>query len=325
MIRRLVIASFPPGFVAAVLVPFLVAAVVVWPVPASGQVDEFETYSARGELAEPHADVFRLYWAFFDRRPDVAGARYWVDQYDRCASLLDITWSFANSTEFGRRYGNLTDGDYVDLVYANVLDRGPDPEGRRYWLGLLDSGELIRSEVMLYFSLGPEFRKRHPLPSDGRAYAGCREPGSPTPVIGPGTYLVGSEVPAGVYRVARYWATFDADREILANDLVADGVSLAVIPSSAAFVQFAGEAVALRDRPVVDPIADGHTDGTYLVGPDLAPGRYRVTRSDGLAYGARLDTTLDIIDNDLNPGSIILTVQPTDYAVTFAGRLERIG
>ena len=145
-------------------------------VPGSAQPEEFAAYSARSELAEAHADVFRLYWAFFDREPDVPGAQYWVGQHDRCASLLDITWSFSNSIEFKNRYGNMSNEQYVDLVYGNVLDRAPDADGKAYWLSLLNSGELIQSEVMLYFSLGPEFRRRHPLPSDGRAYGGCTPP-----------------------------------------------------------------------------------------------------------------------------------------------------
>lgn len=146
--------------------------------PLGAQIEDFDAYSARSELAGDHADVFRLYWAFFDREPDVGGAQYWVAQYDQCASLLDITWSFGNSSEFRGRYGSLTNSQFVELVYSNVLGRVPDDEGRRYWVGLLDSGELIQAEVMLYFSLGQEFRNRRPLPSDGRSYDGCTDPSS---------------------------------------------------------------------------------------------------------------------------------------------------
>lgn len=324
MPRRFVIALL---FIAAILVAGSVRpASAADRSRAQGEAGSFAAYSAHQELAEVHADVFRLYWAFFDREPDVEGARYWVGQFDRCASLADITWAFANSTEFLNRYGQLGNGPFVDLVYANVLDRSPDGEGRAYWVDLLDSGELAQPEVMLYFSLGQEFRRRHPLPSDGRAYAGCRPPGSAAPVIAPGTYRVGSEVPPGVYRVSRYWATLDQNRDILDNDVVGqNGVLLAVVPESATYVQFSGEALALRDRPVVDPLVEGYTGGTYLVGNDIAPGTYRVSRPGDLAYGARLDAGLGIIDNDLNSGSVILIVEPTDYAFTFSGTLERIG
>ena len=46
--------------------------------------------------------------------------------------------------------------------------------------------------------------------------------------------------------------------------------------------------------------------------------------ADELAYAARLDANLDIIDNDLNQGSVILTVQSSDYAFRFRGTLEKL-
>ncbi len=144
--------------------------------PVAAQPTEFESYATSGDLTEAHADVFRLYWAFFDREPEVGGAQYWVSRYDQCDSLLDITWSFSNSGEFLARYGTLSDQQYIDLVYQNVLDRSPDDSGRQYWLALLGQGDLIRAEVMLYFSLSQEFRNQHPLPSDGQADRGCTDP-----------------------------------------------------------------------------------------------------------------------------------------------------
>ena len=129
--------------------------------------------------------MFRLYWAFFDRKPEVGGAQYWVGRYNQCASLLDITWSFGNSTEFVNTYGSLSDRDYITLVYANVLDRTPDEKGYVYWLELLANGSLSRSELMLYFSLGDEFRRRRPLPSDGITYSGCTQPTAVTPTTAP--------------------------------------------------------------------------------------------------------------------------------------------
>lgn len=166
--------------------------------PSSAQVEEFSAYSASSELSEAHADVFRLYWAFFDREPDVGGATYWVGQYDQCSSLLDITWSFSNSSEFEQRYGSLSNRQYVTLVYANVLDRQPDSEGLAYWMELLDSGELIQPEVMLYFSLSDEFKGQHPLPSDGRQGAGCTPPVAQTTTTST-TVTTTTTAPTAVY------------------------------------------------------------------------------------------------------------------------------
>ena len=67
--------------------------------------------------------------------------------------------------------------------------------------------------------------------------------------------------------------------------------------------------------------------GVYLVGFDIQPGTYRVSDPDG-AYAARLAVLptgeWDILDNGLNDGSVILTVQPGDFAFEFRGVLELV-
>lgn len=167
-----------PVLAAAALLAALLAVVLpTVAVPtASGAATPFEDYSADPSLSGDHADVLRLYWAFFDREPDVDGARYWVTQSNQCASLRVIAASFAASTEFANTYGALDDAGMVDLVYANVLDRAPDDAGRAYWLGELGSRRLDHTGLVLYFSLSAEFRNRHPLPSDGRPSSPCVPP-----------------------------------------------------------------------------------------------------------------------------------------------------
>ena len=157
-----------------------------WPCPPPpvGAATPFETYSADASLTGGHADVLRLYWAFFDREPDVDGARYWVTQSNQCASLRVIADSFAVSAEFAATYGALDDAGLVDLVYANVLDRTPDDAGRAYWLGELGARRLDRPGLVLYFSLSAEFRLRHPLPSDGRPDVPCVPP-KPLTIVSP--------------------------------------------------------------------------------------------------------------------------------------------
>ena len=190
--------------------------------PSAAQTEEFSEYAESSQLAGVHADVFRLYWAFFDREPDLEGAQYWVGQYDACATLLDITWSFGNSPEFQDLYGDLNSEQFVELVYANVLDRAPDEEGRHYWAVLLETEELIQAEVMLYFSLSEEFKRRHALPSDGRPYRGCSEPVLP-PVLPPGpttttsvtattAITTATTIPATTTTTAPFYANCDAAR-----------------------------------------------------------------------------------------------------------------
>lgn len=179
----------------------------------SANTDDFDAYAASDGLTQDHADVFRLYWAFFDRKPEVDGAKHWVGEYDRCVSLLDITWAFGNSTEFVNKYGALSNRDYITLVYANVMGREPDDQGYEYWLGLLDGGTLNRSDMMLYFSLGQEFRRKRPLPSDVVASKPCTPPPAVTTTTAP---------PIDVYPDDVYYANCTEVREAGAAPLYRD-------------------------------------------------------------------------------------------------------
>lgn len=147
----------------------------------------------------------------------------------------------------------------------------------------------------------------------------------PTDSIDSGTWVVPDEVKPGYYRVAGYWATMDADMEILDNDGVyeSDELTLAYVPASASFVEFSGEAVPVEDLPVYPVMEILPGAGTYLVGADIAPGQYRISDSD-YAYAARLDERLEIIDNAGNEGNVIIVVKASDFAVSFSGEIERL-
>lgn len=102
----------------------------------------------------------RLYKAYFLREPDPAGLQFWVGRISGGMRLQDVSQFFAESDEFRQRYGSLTNGAFVDLVYKNVLGRAPDPGGRAHWAGGLDTGKLKRGGVMIGFSESPEFVKK---------------------------------------------------------------------------------------------------------------------------------------------------------------------
>jgi hypothetical protein len=103
--------------------------------------------------------ITRLYLAVFGRLPDPAGHRYWVAQRVHGADLADIAEVFIGSVEWSERYGSVDSGRFVDLLYGNVLDRGPDVEGKRYWQSVLDGGT-ERTGVLLHFSESDEFVDR---------------------------------------------------------------------------------------------------------------------------------------------------------------------
>lgn len=151
----------------------------------------------------------------------------------------------------------------------------------------------------------------------------------PFDTIESGTYIIGTEIQPGFYRVAGYWSLLDESFDILENDGVYDnGLGLVRIPDSGAkYIEISGEAVSLEDAPVLNPITGGFTEGTYLVNIDIAPGTYRVSKADG-AYAARLallpNGEWDIIDNELNDGNVLIRIEETDAAFQYSGTLERV-
>ncbi len=107
------------------------------------------------------ADTLRLYRAFFERDPDLVGIQYWIDQSRRGASYDDMAYAFATSTEFTNRYRNLTDQQFLQVVYRNVLNRNPDQAGFDYWYDQIRSG-LPRHLTVRWIAGSSEFSARHP-------------------------------------------------------------------------------------------------------------------------------------------------------------------
>ena len=103
------------------------------------------------------APVTRLYYSYFNRIPDKPGLDYWIYQYRSGTPLNTVSQAFASSAEFIGTYGNLTDPQFVTLVYQNVLGRAPDAAGLAYWVGQLNGG-MSRGQVMVGFSESSEYQ-----------------------------------------------------------------------------------------------------------------------------------------------------------------------
>ena len=100
----------------------------------------------------------QIYNASFKRLPDPDGLRYWIGNF---SSGKDderaVASSFLASDEFKQRYGeDVSNENYVNTLYKNVLERDADTGGLNYWLGQLNSGVETRYEVLLGFSESAE-------------------------------------------------------------------------------------------------------------------------------------------------------------------------
>jgi hypothetical protein len=101
--------------------------------------------------------VARLYRAYFARRTDGNGLRYWAAQLRVGKTLASVSDFFSKSNEFKTKYGTLTNTAFVNLVYTNVLGRPASSADRIYWVGQLGNG-YSRSKLMLQFAQSNENR-----------------------------------------------------------------------------------------------------------------------------------------------------------------------
>jgi hypothetical protein len=112
--------------------------------------------------------VALLYQGALGRTPDAGGLAGWIDLTNNLPGgtsnlynlsdvsanyngNLSIAGGFTNSPEFIAKYGTLNNIQFVTQLYANVLDRAPDPAGLNGWIGLLNQGE-TREHILVGFA-----------------------------------------------------------------------------------------------------------------------------------------------------------------------------
>jgi cytochrome c5/Ca2+-binding RTX toxin-like protein len=102
--------------------------------------------------------VYRLYQATLDRAPDVTGHTNWSERIGTGErTLLEVVEGFVGSPEFTATYSaDLTNAQFVTLLYNNVLGTNPDERGLARWTGDLEAGA-SRAEVVVGFSQSPQF------------------------------------------------------------------------------------------------------------------------------------------------------------------------
>jgi len=145
-----------------------------------------------------------------------------------------------------------------------------------------------------------------------------------------GTYVVPEQMQFGFYRVSGAWVVRDGEGAEVAADAVdpdLSGYSLLSVSFGSASVDLDGQAVPLDFIPAFDPLAEAATQGTYLVGTDIAPGTYRVTNPGG-AVARRLVLADDggewvALADESGAETVTITVEPADFALRYSGTLER--
>lgn len=96
-----------------------------------------------------------LYRYILSRNSDNAGLKDWVTQLARHEkTAAEVVYGFVFSPEFLNK--NLSNEDYVSVLYKTILDRAPDYSGLRYWCEYLESG-MSRVFILKGFVESTEF------------------------------------------------------------------------------------------------------------------------------------------------------------------------
>ena len=138
---------------------------------------------AFADFKPEHANLLRLYQAFFNRPPDLAGAKYWLDQWEMVVAkgptaerpeghdlFGEFAEYFTQVPEFINTYGDADNAEFLTRVYNNMLGRVPDEAGYQYWLGYLEGTNpeqagvvLTKGAMMRWVTLDVEFTNLYPF------------------------------------------------------------------------------------------------------------------------------------------------------------------
>ncbi len=103
------------------------------------------------------AFVKRFYTNILQRGYDVSGFNFWVGVIKtKEKTPQEAALGFFNSEEFKKR--NLSDEEFIEIVYNTFFDRPSDDKGRRYWLNELSNGT-SRFAVVRKFTYSKEFKR----------------------------------------------------------------------------------------------------------------------------------------------------------------------
>lgn len=122
----------------------------------SSYYNELFLYSTTdAEIQALSAFVTRFYTLCINRQPDEEGLEYWVNELatgQKTGALIGSNFIF--SAEFIAR--NLSDSDFLDIMYNTFFNRTADSGGKAYWQSQLDTG-MSRWFVLSSFVNSPEF------------------------------------------------------------------------------------------------------------------------------------------------------------------------
>ena len=119
--------------------------------------------------------VDRIYTYVLDREPEADGSKFWSDElYSFRRTGAEVGLQFIFSQEFTDR--NLSDADFVTVLYRTFFGREPEADGFNYWTSTLANGTNDRMAVANGFVYSQEW-------ADTCARYGIRSGGDIEPLV----------------------------------------------------------------------------------------------------------------------------------------------
>jgi hypothetical protein len=138
-----------------------------------------------------------------------------------------------------------------------------------------------------------------------------------------GFYVVGWDIAPGLWRSTGvgakcYWERQNVTQDIVDNDGGLAGGAAMIQPTDFAFyAKGCGDWVMLDTNNLPALSAEKQQapkkDGVYLIGLNMAPGKWRSNGAGEKCYWEKTSTTQDIIDNHFGVASVIVDIAPTDF------------
>lgn len=112
------------------------------------KVGTYKVESPRDVNCNLTAFVTRLYGKVLGRTYDVPGLDNHTAKYLETGDIYAMAYDFIFSPEFTEK--ELTNEEFVEIMYQTFFNRGSDPEGKAHWLEVL-AGEGTREDVLKGF------------------------------------------------------------------------------------------------------------------------------------------------------------------------------
>jgi len=106
------------------------------------------------DTVQQTAFIERFYQNILNRTADTGGMNTWLNTIQN-ESATKVALGFFNSQEFVNL--NLSNEEFVDILYQTLFDRQADSGGRTYWINKLNANT-SKDEVMYGFFNGTEFK-----------------------------------------------------------------------------------------------------------------------------------------------------------------------